>query len=246
VLKNSGISVKFVLFCPTTGGSVFKKPLSNPDTPYPKSRRKAFLHYFCDMIIIGETLLSDEIYLEKFVCDIDKCKGACCVEGDAGAPLLEGEKAILEKIVEKVKPYMLEKGIAAVETQGYWVTDIQNEPVTPLIDGGACAYAYFDDQGNAKCAIETAYYNDEIDFLKPLSCHLYPIRVTKHEYYDALNYHQWPICNCARKKGSKLNVRIFRFVKDALVRKYGEQWYEELDEYVKIAFENNQNRQDSK
>jgi hypothetical protein len=195
------------------------------------------------MIIIGETLLSDEIYLEQFVCDLGKCKGACCVEGDAGAPLSEEEKLILEKISDKVKPYMIEKGIEAIDREGSWVTDKQGEPVTTLIDGGPCAYVYFDDEGVAKCAIETAFYNGNIDFLKPISCHLYPIRVTSHEHYDALNYHRWPICNCARKKGAKLKVRVFRFVKDALIRKYGAQWYEELDAYVKIAFEDTQDNQ---
>ncbi len=189
------------------------------------------------MIIIGNILMSDEIYLEHFACDLDKCKGACCVEGDAGAPLLQEEKNILATVFEKVKPYMMEKGIETVENEGAWVNDMQGEPVTPLIDGGACAYVYFDPKGTAKCAIETAFNNGEIDFPKPVSCHLYPVRVTSHEHYDALNYHRWTICFCARKNEAKSKVRVFRFVKDAIVRKYGEQWYEELDEYVKIAIE---------
>ncbi len=192
------------------------------------------------MIVIGDVLMSDEIYLEQFACDLGKCKGACCVEGDAGAPLSQGEKETLNSIFEKVKPYMLEKGVLEIEKNGPWAVDMQGEPVTPLIDGGACAYVHFDHEGVSKCAIETAFFSGDINFQKPISCHLYPIRVTSHEYYDALNYHKWPICTSARKKGSKQKVRMFRFVKDALVRRYGSQWYEELDEYVKLAFEKTQ------
>ena len=193
--------------------------------------------YLCAMIIIGQTLLSDEIYLEQFVCDLPICKGGCCVEGDAGAPLSKKETEILQKIFSKVKPFMIEKGIATVEEEGTWVTDPAGEPVTPLVEGGQCAYVYYDEHDIAKCAIEKAWEEGAIDFQKPISCHLYPIRVTSYPFYDALNYHRWPICNCARKKGSKLKVRVFRFLKEALVRKYGEQWYEELEAYISMAFE---------
>jgi hypothetical protein len=189
------------------------------------------------MIIIGNTLLSDEIYLEQFVCDLDVCKGGCCVEGDAGAPLTEEETLVLQEIYATVKPYMIEKGIATVEQDGAWVKDIQGEMTTPLVEGGQCAYVFFDEKGIAKCAIEKAWEEGRVSFQKPVSCHLYPIRISEHEHYDALNYHRWPICNCARKKGRKLKVRVYRFVKDALVRKYGQDWFDELEAYISYAFE---------
>jgi hypothetical protein len=189
------------------------------------------------MIIIGKALLSDQIYLEQFVCNLEACKGACCVEGDSGAPLEKDETIILENIYPKVKPFMLENGQKAVEEQGSWVMDQNDEPSTPLVDAGQCAYVFFDQQGIAKCAIEKAYELGKVNFKKPVSCHLYPIRVEKFPEYDALNYHYWPICNCARKKGKKLKVRVYRFLQDALVRHYGQDWYDELEAYIKYAFE---------
>lgn len=191
------------------------------------------------MIILGQTLISDEVYLEQFVCDLPVCKGGCCIEGDAGAPLSQEETEILQKIYPKVKPYMIEQGIATVEKVGTWVNDPAGEPVTPLVTEGPCAYVYYDEHDIAKCAIEKAWEQGAISFQKPVSCHLYPIRVTAYPHYDALNYHRWPICNCARKKGKKLKVRVYRFLKDALIRKYGKQWYEELEAYITMAFDEN-------
>lgn len=190
------------------------------------------------MIIIGNTLLSEEIYLEHFVCDLPVCKGGCCVEGDAGAPLEEHETLILQEIFSLVKPFMMPEGIATVEEYGTWVKDFHGEPSTPLVNGKQCAYVFFDTDGTARCAIEKAGEEGVIGFRKPISCHLYPIRITSYPHYDALNYHRWPICNCARKNGKKLNVRVFRFLKDALIRKYGTEWYEELEAYISYSFEN--------
>jgi hypothetical protein len=187
------------------------------------------------MIIIGNTLLSDELFLDRFVCDLPVCKGGCCVEGEAGAPLEEQETLILQDIFSKVRPLMIEGGIRTVLDQGAWVWDQHDEPVTPLVNGAQCAYVYYDNDGTAKCAIEKAYNEGMIAFRKPISCHLYPIRVTAYPHYDALNYHRWPICNCARKNGKKLDVKIFRFCKEALIRKYGQAWYEELEAYVNLS-----------
>lgn len=143
----------------------------------------------------------------------------------------------MQEIFARVKPYMIEKGIATVEQEGTWVTDPAGEPVTPLVEGGQCAYVYYNERDIAKCAIEKAWEEGVVDFQKPVSCHLYPIRITSYPHYDALNYHRWHICNCARKKGAKLKVRVYRFLKDALIRKYGGQWYEELEAYISMAFE---------
>lgn len=187
------------------------------------------------MIIIEDTLISDEIYTECFVCDLPVCHGGCCVHGDAGAPLEKDEIAILNKIYPSVKPYMRKVGIDVIEETGTYVEDIDGEFTTPLVNKQECAYVFFDENNVAKCAIEKAWEEKEIDFKKPVSCHLYPIRVTKYSNYDAINYHRWPICDCARKNGKKLNVRIYEFLKESLTRKYGADWYEQLDAYIKMT-----------
>jgi hypothetical protein len=159
---------------------------------------------------------------------LKKCKGACCIEGDAGAPLAEDELPVLKKIYKKVKPYMTAKGIAAVEEQGHYVVDEDGEYSTPIIKGRECAYALYDDKGILKCAIEQAYYDGKVSFKKPISCHLYPIRITKYEEFDAINYERWHICNPACKHGKELGVPVYKFLKEPLIRKYGEEWYNEL------------------
>ncbi len=189
------------------------------------------------MIIIGKTLISDQVYTEQFVCNLPVCKGACCIEGDAGAPLQEHEIQLMQDVYPAVKPFMIEKGIEEVEKNGLWVKDIQDELTTPLVEGGQCAFVYYDEEGIAKCAFEKAYDDGLIKFRKPISCNLYPIRVVKYPDYDALNYHHWPICNCARKKGKKLKVRVYQFLKEPLIREYGQEWYDELEAYIKYAFE---------
>ncbi|MFW5663466.1 MAG: DUF3109 family protein [bacterium] len=187
------------------------------------------------MIIIEDTLISDEIYTECFVCDLPVCHGGCCVHGDAGAPLEKDEIPILNEIYPKVKPYMRTVGIDVVDDTGTFVEDIDGEFTTPLVNKQECAYVFFDENNVAKCAIEKAWEEKEIEFKKPVSCHLYPIRVTKYSNYEAINYHRWPICDCARKNGKKLNVRIYEFLKESLTRKYGEEWYKQLDAYIQLT-----------
>ena len=179
------------------------------------------------MIEIQKTLVSEDILETDFVCNLSKCGGACCVQGDAGAPLSEDEKAILKEIYPKVKPYMRKEGIAAVEKFGTHVID-EHEPVTPLVNQKECAYVVFEGTV-AKCAIEQAYAEGEIEFKKPLSCHLYPIRITKYSSFEAVNYHKWAICKAACTLGSELKVPIYQFLKEPLIRNYGPEWFEELD-----------------
>lgn len=181
------------------------------------------------MILVGKAVLSDDVREKFFVCDLDKCKGACCEEGDAGAPLEEEETNILTEIYPKVKDYLSEEGRNAIEKKGAWVTDWDGEKVTPTIGrNGACAYALTDDRGILKCGIEQAYLDGKVEFKKPISCHLYPIRITKYDDFDALNYDQWDICDAACVLGNKLGVPVYKFLKEALIRKYGETWYQEL------------------
>lgn len=181
------------------------------------------------MIVIDNTIVSEDLLDKHFVCALDKCKGACCVEGDSGAPLEWEETSVLEKVLEKVKPFMTSEGIKSVEEYGTWLIDSEGDFVTPLIEGvRQCAYVFFE-KGIAKCAIERAYQEGKIDFRKPVSCHLYPVRITKHETYDAVNYNRWDICSPACANGKQLGVPVFQFVKDALVRKYGSEWFEQLE-----------------
>lgn len=187
------------------------------------------------MIAIDNTLVSEDILEKKFACDLNACKGACCVEGGAGAPLEKEEVKVLEEIYENVKPYMLPDGIRAVEKYGFYVIDEDDgDWCTPLVDKkpsdkhpGRCAFVMFD-KGVAKCAIEKAYYEGRVNFKKPVSCHLYPVRITKHKDYDAVNYHKWDICRPACACGKKLQVPVYSFVREGLVRKYGEKWYGQL------------------
>ena len=190
------------------------------------------------MIKHGNTLISDEVIEEKFICDLNKCKGACCVEGESGAPLEDDELKQLQKVYAKVKPYLTPDGIKAIDEQGLYLKDNDDEWVTPLMwAGGPCAYTVFEN-GIALCGIEKAYRDGKIKFKKPISCHLYPIRISKLKTGDALNYHEWEVCSPACKLGKKNKVHVYEFLKDALVRKYGEEWYKELEVIASDFLEN--------
>lgn len=187
------------------------------------------------MIAIENTLISEDLLDKKFVCDLNTCKGACCVAGDSGAPLDKDELTILDSIVDKIKPYMVKKGINAVEKYGAYVIDGDGDYTTTLVSAGAeCAFVFFDDNNIAKCAIEQAYYDGKIDWKKPISCHLYPIRITKHKAYDAVNYDKWSICKPACECGAKLDVPVYKFLKEPLIRKYGKEWFKTLEKSAKL------------
>ncbi|QJX48317.1 DUF3109 family protein [Hymenobacter taeanensis] len=180
------------------------------------------------MIIIQNTVISDDVRDNFFVCNLEACKGACCVEGDLGAPLEAGELQILEQEYAAIKPFLTEAGQQAIEQQGLYIKDWEGDYSTTTINDRECAYALYDERGILKCGIEQAYLAGATSFKKPISCHLYPIRITKYEDFDALNYDRWNICNPACSFGANLGVRIYQFLKEPLVRKYGEEWYGEL------------------
>jgi len=180
------------------------------------------------MIVNGKAVISDDIKESFFVCDLSKCKGACCVEGDLGAPLEKDELAILESVQEEVKPYLSDSGKNAIDQQGPYILDEDEEYSTPTIDGKECAYAIYAENGILKCGIEQAYLDGKIQFQKPMSCHLYPIRISKYDEFEALNYDRWHICGPACELGEELKVPIYKFVRDALVRKFGQEWYHDL------------------
>ena len=187
------------------------------------------------MIAIDKTLISEDLLDKKFVCDLNACKGACCVAGDSGAPLEKEELPILDSILDKVKPYMVKKGIKAVEKYGSYVIDGDGDHTTTLVSPGAeCAFVFFDENKIAKCAIEQAFYDGKISWKKPISCHLYPVRITKHKDYDAVNYDKWSICKPACDCGAKLDVPVYKFLKEPLIRKYGKEWFKQLEQSAKL------------
>ena len=181
------------------------------------------------MIQIDDKLISEDIFAESFVCNLTKCKGVCCVDGDTGAPLDKEELPILDEIFPKIKPYLRPEGVKAIEEQGTWmIDDYDGGYVTTLVNNSECAYVIFDEKGVTKCGIEKAYEDGVIDWKKPISCHLYPIRITEYRTFSALNYHEWSICSDACTLGSELQVRVFQFLKEPLIRKYGKDFYKTL------------------
>ena len=189
------------------------------------------------MIQIDDKILSLELFTERFICNIAKCKGICCVEGDSGAPLTDEEGKIIEEIYPKIKHLLSDEAIQTIEEEGTSIVDFEDDLVTPIIHGKECVYTYFDAKGGVHCAIEMAWKEGLVDFRKPISCHLYPIRTKKLSQGEALNYDVWPICCDARELGEREGVSVYRFLKEPLIRKYGEAFYHEMEESEKILKE---------
>lgn len=183
------------------------------------------------MISIGKTIVSEEVIKKQFSCDLKACYGECCVQGDSGAPLEEDEIGIIEDYLDEIKPYMTPDGIAAIEKYGVFDYDTDGEFVTTLVKGKECAFVYFENN-IAFCAIEKAYREGKISYIKPISCHLYPIRISKFKNFEAINYHHWGICDLALVKGKREKTAIYEFVKEPLIRKYGKEWYDQLVEEI--------------
>lgn len=170
-------------------------------------------------------LIHEDIMHEEFVCNLSKCRGECCVQGNAGAPLEPDELRQLRDSYAAIKPYLTPKGIETIEKEGLHVKDFEGDDTTPCVDGDKeCAYTVFE-KGQAKCGIEKAWLEGKTTFRKPISCHLYPIRITKYPEFELLNYDRWSICSPACQLGAELKVPVYRFLKEALIRKYGEEWY---------------------
>jgi hypothetical protein len=180
------------------------------------------------MLEIDRTLISLEVLSRKFCCNLDACKGACCIYGDAGAPLTIEEAGDLEDYIEELRPYLRTEGLMALLEEGMYTRDIDGELVTTLVKGGECAYTVFEN-GISFCAIERAFVAGDVPFHKPLSCHLYPIRIKAYEEFDAVNFDEWDICQPALPEGERQGMPVYEFVRDALIRKYGQEWYDQLE-----------------
>lgn len=182
------------------------------------------------MLEIDNKVISLDVLTERFSCDLAKCKGICCVEGNAGAPLEDDEVDVLESEYDAYKPYMTPEGVEAVERQGFMVVDADGDYTTPLIDDAECAYS-FDEGGVTYCAIERAWREGKTQFQKPISCHLYPIRVQRFRNGSyGLSYHRWSVCSDAMACGKLNGTPVYRSVKDALIRRFGEEFYAALEQ----------------
>jgi hypothetical protein len=181
------------------------------------------------LVEIEDKIVSTQIFERQFVCDLSACKGACCIEGNGGAPVTKEEVEIIEAHLDKILPFMRPEGIEAIEAQGVVYEDDDFEPATTLVNGKECAFVYFDQTNTAKCAIEKAHREGQIDFIKPISCHLYPIRTKKFDQYTALNYEKWDICEPACACGEQLDVPVYKFLKEPLIRAFGQDFYKELE-----------------
>ena len=184
------------------------------------------------MLQINKTIIADDVTEKRFVCDLHACKGICCVKGDSGAPLEEHEIKLLDKEYEKIKAFLREEGIKAIEQNGKYYVDSEHDTVTQLINGKECAYTLFDQNGIAACGIEKAWEAGETTFRKPMSCWLYPVRTKQLKELHAVNYDVWDICKPAVLFGEKHNVPVYVFLKDALIKKFGVEWYEQLKFYA--------------
>lgn len=181
------------------------------------------------MIQIDDTVISPDLFDERFVCDLQTCKGICCVEGDAGAPLESEEISILQEILPIVKKDIPQKSQKVIQQQGVYYIDEDDEPVTSIVNGRECVFAYKDKNNIYKCAIEKAYREGKITFQKPISCYLYPVRLQQYADFIAVNVHTWRVCDCARVLGRKLQVPVYQFLKEPLIARFGTEWYEKIE-----------------
>lgn len=189
------------------------------------------------MLQIQDTLVTLDMAERFFLCDLDKCLGQCCIDGDAGAPITPEEDRRLREILPAVKPYILPAALREIEENGVSYIDEEGDLVTQIVDGRNCVFTTYGPDGMCMCAIEKAFRDGKIDFYKPISCHLYPVRIKEYDGFTAINLHRWKICRCAEVLGREKGVRAYQFLKTPLIRRFGQEWYDELaltcEEYLR-------------
>jgi hypothetical protein len=181
------------------------------------------------MIEIKDTVVTLDLFREQFCCDLGACKGACCIEGDAGAPVKLEEVAQLEEAAEIVWDELSPKAQEVIKAQGVVYTDQDGDIVTSIVDNKDCVFTCYDDNGCCYCAIDKAFREGRCKFQKPISCHLYPIRLSRMGSYTAVNYHRWDVCKAATLLGKKLNLPVYKFLKEPLIKAFGQEWWDECD-----------------
>lgn len=181
------------------------------------------------MIQIEDTLVSLDVIERCFICDLSHCKGACCIDGDSGAPLEESEVAELEKVLPAVWDDLSPAAQAVIRRQGVAYKDIEGDTVTSIVNDKDCVFTCYGDDGICQCAIEKAYREGRVDFYKPISCHLYPVRVTNYEGFRAVNFHKWEVCRAAEILGYREKLPVYKFLREPLIHKFGESWYQTLE-----------------
>lgn len=181
------------------------------------------------MLEIQNTLVSLDLLERYFCCDLDKCLGECCIEGDAGAPITEDERRQIEDILPEIFDDLMPAAQREIKEHGVAYIDEEGDLVTSIVDGRNCVFTCYEPGGMCHCAIERAFRQGRVNFMKPVSCHLYPVRVKEYADFTAVNLHRWKICHCAEVLGRKLGVRAYKFLKEPLIRRFGEEWYDELD-----------------
>ncbi len=186
------------------------------------------------MIDIDGKIVSLDVFEVMFACDYEQCKGICCVEGDSGAPLEAGEADMLRKYLPNVEHLLSPRALEVIKEQGVSYLDEDGDEVTSIVDGKDCVFTTYDEKGNCLCAYEKMYYDGEIDWIKPISCQLYPIRLTKYKDFTAVNYHKWSVCKCALKRGKREGKYVYQFLKAPLIRAFGEEWYQHLEEAAEL------------
>ncbi len=189
------------------------------------------------MLQIQDTLVSLDVVERFFCCDLEKCLGECCIEGDAGAPISDEEKEEIERVLPQVWDYLLPAAKKAIEEEGVAYRDIEGDLVTQIVEGKNCVFSCYGSDGMCLCAFEKAFREGKIDFYKPISCHLYPLRIKEYPTFTAVNYHRWKICKCAEVLGRAKGIRVYQFLREPLIRRFGQEWYDELaltcEEYLK-------------
>lgn len=190
------------------------------------------------MFQIQETIVSPDLFDKYFVCDYATCQGICCVEGESGAPLEAGEADLLRRHLDAVRDMLAPEALEVIDKQGVSYLDVERDEVTSIVNGRDCVFTTYDENGNCLCAFERAYRSGKIDFPKPLSCHLYPVRLTRYSGFTAVNYHRWEICRCAEALGRQTGTPLYRFLKEPLIRAFGEEWYREMEEIAALLEQN--------
>lgn len=186
------------------------------------------------MLQIQDTLVSLDLAEEYFCCDLDQCLGACCIEGDAGAPLELDEIERLEEVLPEIEPDLLPRAVDEIRESGVAYTDEEGDLVTTIIDGRNCAFSCYAEGGKCLCAIDKAYREGRVKWRKPISCYLYPLRLTKYPTFTAVNYHRWKICRPAVANGRRLGIRLYQAMKEPLTERFGQEWYDELCEACEV------------